>query len=93
MHAVGVLPIGIWLSWLAWVTRSIWPSIACHTLFNAVSWILARVFTDESIDVTSGEAGSALRLICSGAFLSLAAAPFALLIAARETQKRFESEG
>ena len=33
---VTVFPVGLWLGLVAWRSNSIWPSCACHALFNAI---------------------------------------------------------
>ena len=42
-HVVGVLPLGIWLGVMAWLTGSIWPSILCHTTNNATAVLLINL--------------------------------------------------
>lgn len=37
MHIVGVWPLGIWLGIVAWLSRSVWPSVFCHTANNAMA--------------------------------------------------------
>ena len=42
VHVVGVLPLGIWLGVVAWLSRSIWPAIICHTANNALAVLLTN---------------------------------------------------
>jgi len=50
MHVVGVLPVGLWLGFVAWGSGSVIPSILCHASYNAGMMLLAR---------SVGEAGTA----------------------------------
>lgn len=38
-HAAFVFPLGLWLGWVAWLTRSVFPAMFCHALTNAVLMI------------------------------------------------------
>jgi membrane protease YdiL (CAAX protease family) len=40
VHVVGVLPLGIWLGVIAWLTGSIWPSVICHAANNAFAVLI-----------------------------------------------------
>jgi uncharacterized protein len=42
-HALALLPLALWLSWLRWATGSIWPCILAHALNNAL-WVLSIHF-------------------------------------------------
>ena len=42
-HALALLPLALWLSWLRWATKSIWPCILAHALNNAL-WVLSVRF-------------------------------------------------
>jgi membrane protease YdiL (CAAX protease family) len=46
-HAVAILPLAIWLSWLRWVTGSIWPCVLAHALNNLIWVISTRHFSDQ----------------------------------------------
>lgn len=37
VHAIGVLPLGLWLGAVAWRAGSVWPAIICHIVNNVVS--------------------------------------------------------
>lgn len=43
MHALGVLPLGIWLGFVAWRADSIWPAIFGHIGNNGSAIILSKV--------------------------------------------------
>jgi hypothetical protein len=43
VHSIGVLPLGVWLGIVAWLTDSVWPSIVCHTVNNAYALIAMRL--------------------------------------------------
>ncbi|MCZ6598389.1 MAG: CPBP family intramembrane metalloprotease [Planctomycetota bacterium] len=68
MHALGVLPLSIWLGVVLWGTHSVWPCIACHVFNNAVAVSLSRV--DVESDVAAGAIHAGM-ILC---FLSLLAA-------------------
>jgi membrane protease YdiL (CAAX protease family) len=42
-HALALLPLAVWLSWLRWATNSIWPCIWAHALNNGL-WVLGIRF-------------------------------------------------
>lgn len=42
MHVVGVLPVGLWLGFVAWGSGSVIPSILCHACYNAGMILIAR---------------------------------------------------
>jgi membrane protease YdiL (CAAX protease family) len=48
VHALGVLPLGIWLGLIAWRADSIWPAIACHIMNNAVA-VMAVKYQDGAL--------------------------------------------
>lgn len=48
IHALGVLPLGIWLGLIAWRADSLWPAIACHVVNNAVA-VLAAKYQDGAL--------------------------------------------
>lgn len=37
VHVIAVMPIALWLGYLAWRLGSIWPGTACHALNNALA--------------------------------------------------------
>ena len=39
-HAIGVLPLGLWLGLVAWRTGCVWPAILCHIANNAFAVVL-----------------------------------------------------
>ena len=41
VHVVAVLPIGLYLGWLRWMSGSIWPSMLGHFVNNALATALA----------------------------------------------------
>jgi membrane protease YdiL (CAAX protease family) len=47
MHIVSVLPVGLWLSFVAWGTRSVVPSMVCHAVFNAGMMLAARAAPED----------------------------------------------
>jgi membrane protease YdiL (CAAX protease family) len=48
MHAVGVLPLGIWLGVIAWRADSIWPAVCGHVGNNSFSIVMAGVMGTEA---------------------------------------------
>jgi membrane protease YdiL (CAAX protease family) len=42
IHALGVLPIGLWIAWSAHRTRSTWVAIACHAANNGFALLAVR---------------------------------------------------
>ena len=47
MHIVLVLPVGLWLSFVAWGTRSVVPSMVCHATFNAGQMLAQRATPED----------------------------------------------
>jgi membrane protease YdiL (CAAX protease family) len=57
LHALGVLPLGLWLGLIAWRTGSVLPAIACHVANNAAAVCMSKYGTDAPLpkdDVTLG---------------------------------------
>lgn len=48
-HVLAVIPLGIWLGIVAWKADSIWPSIVCHMVNNAIA--VALTYANESTAV------------------------------------------
>jgi membrane protease YdiL (CAAX protease family) len=44
-HTLVVIPIGVWLGYLAWRTNALWPGMICHAAQN-VSALLASRYSD-----------------------------------------------
>jgi len=56
-HVIGVLPLGLWLGFVAWRSGSTWTSIACHAFNNGAVFVLGRAFGNaESGDLPAGPA-------------------------------------
>jgi membrane protease YdiL (CAAX protease family) len=47
-HVLAVIPLGFWLGIVAWRSDSIWPSVVCHMINNAVS--IAMTYASDSND-------------------------------------------
>ncbi len=41
VHSIAVIPLGLWLGYLAWSSKSIWPAVAGHFINNVVSVLTA----------------------------------------------------
>ncbi|MFT5587590.1 MAG: membrane protease YdiL (CAAX protease family) [Cognaticolwellia sp.] len=54
LHAIAVLPMGLFLGWLRWRTGSIWPSMIAHALNNAVWVALAVTESAYQVSVLQG---------------------------------------
>jgi membrane protease YdiL (CAAX protease family) len=81
IQAVGVLPVGIYLAWLADRTRSIWAPIAAHATNNTIAVLATRVVP------TAGEALPTPPVVIVGFLIWTLA--FAYLV--HRTMKRRES--
>ncbi len=51
-HAMAVIPLGLWLGTVVWLSGSIWPSIACHAANNLVAIVLVRTTDVDVVDNT-----------------------------------------
>jgi membrane protease YdiL (CAAX protease family) len=71
MHVVGVLPIGIWLGVVAWLSRSIWPAIICHAANNALAVLATNLGLVEPDERIQFDAAGLTLLGVSGAFAAL----------------------
>jgi membrane protease YdiL (CAAX protease family) len=61
LHAIAVLPMGLFLGWLRWRTGSIWPSMIAHGLNNAI-WVGLAV-TESAYQVSVLQGGLSLLLV------------------------------
>lgn len=68
-HSVAVIPLGLWLGTVAWMSGSIWPAMACHTTNNLLSVILSRMVGTEEIDNTWDLPSLVLVCVSGGAML------------------------
>jgi membrane protease YdiL (CAAX protease family) len=70
-HALGVLPIGLWLGVVAWRCGAVWPAMLCHATQNllGVAAMLAGVASDEKIDF-SDPATRIMLAVCGAAVLA-----------------------
>lgn len=68
LHAIAVLPMGLFLGWLRWRTGSIWPSMIAHGLNNAI-WVGLAV-TQSAYEVSPIQGGIGLAVVLLGAALA-----------------------
>ena len=54
LHAIAVLPMGLFLGWLRWRTGSIWPCMIAHGLNNAIWVALSVTQSDYEVSVLQG---------------------------------------
>jgi membrane protease YdiL (CAAX protease family) len=69
-YALAVLPLGLWLGFLAWRTGSIRLSIACHTANNLAAIVFGRIFGDAE----SGDLPTTPWMLAAGILLCVCAA-------------------
>ncbi len=67
-HALGVLPLGIWLGILAWRCQSIWPAIMGHMINNAFMILTIQVEPHQD-DPRAAASMSVLLLFTLAAFV------------------------
>src|SRR4030095_6025668 len=41
-HTLAVVPVGIWLGYLAWRTGTLWPGMICHAAQNVFALLASR---------------------------------------------------
>jgi hypothetical protein len=41
-HMLAIIPLGIWLGYLAWRTGTLWPGMLCHAAQNVFAILAAR---------------------------------------------------
>jgi len=41
-HMLGIIPLGVWLGYLAWRTGALWPGMLCHAAQNTVAMLGGR---------------------------------------------------
>ncbi len=69
MHALGVLPLGLWLGVVAWRADSIWPAIFGHIGNNGYAIVLSKALgTDPSI----GEVNPSVVIVLGVSLLAFA---------------------
>ena len=97
-HAIGVIPLGMWLGVVAWRAGSVWPAVLCHIANNAFA-IFASLFAKHADEMATVGVLGLLVLACSAmAFtVSMAAllsrAPTDGLAAAPESAGAVENNG
>jgi membrane protease YdiL (CAAX protease family) len=74
MHIVGVWPLGVWLGVITWLSRSIWPSILCHTANNALAVIATNANPSAGVEHLRLDAQGVTLLGVTGAFVVLSIA-------------------
>jgi hypothetical protein len=52
-HVLGVLPLALWLGYVAWRADSTWPSIACHFFINAFAQASLLFARPEELEATA----------------------------------------
>lgn len=57
-HAIAVLPSGIWLGYVAYLSGSVWPGMICHFLGNAL-WVLVSMFGSDQTQEGAAEVQAA----------------------------------
>jgi uncharacterized protein len=45
-HSPAVIPLGVWVGYVAWKTGSVWPAVLCHFVNNLAAFILIRLWGD-----------------------------------------------
>lgn len=57
LHALGVLPLGLALSWIRWRTEALWPAILAHMLNNGIWAVVGLLGLEWSVGPMHGLAG------------------------------------
>lgn len=79
-HAIGVLPLGMWLGVVAWRAGSVWPAILCHAANNGAALILARLPETDAAELP----GDPLTLTFAGLSMAAFALSCLLMLFTRE---------
>src|SRR5581483_781925 len=72
-HVLSVVPIGLWLGYLAWRFGSIWPGVLAHGLYNAIACAAAIATAAGYLDdppLTTSLAASGVSLLLLGALIA-----------------------
>lgn len=48
VHSLAVFPLGIYLGWLTWQSRSLWPAMLAHFFNNAISVVFMTIAPEEN---------------------------------------------
>jgi membrane protease YdiL (CAAX protease family) len=68
IHVAAVLPIGLFLGWLRWMSGSIWPSMAGHFVNNSVATAMSVYMgADAEIGFIPSLGGFGFTLLIAGA--------------------------
>lgn len=81
VQSTGVLPAGLLLGYLAWRTRSLWPAVLGHAVFNGLGVLLARLAPAEWVPE---ELGPGLAILMS----LVLASPLALVVLVVRLERR-----
>ncbi len=88
IHALGVLPLGLWLGVVAWRADSIWPAVLGHIGNNAYAIVLTKVMGTGS---NMEQANPAVMLVLAASLLACAGC-IVTLIAAGPTARSQPNE-
>lgn len=84
-YALGVIPDGLWMGYMAWRTGSVLPSMTCHAatngLFSSLAWMDRETGVDLNAPSTPGD------ILITVAILLIVALP-ALLYSVRRLERR-----
>lgn len=69
LHALGVLPLGLWLGAVAWCAGSVWPAVLCHAANNTLAVIGLKYQQPETVGIPSDPLPPLAVLLCVAAFL------------------------
>lgn len=70
VHSLGVIPLGLWLGFVAWRCRSTWPAILCHMTNNVVAVMESRYAQNDDFTVTLDGLTITVMIISSAAFVA-----------------------
>ncbi len=71
VHALGVLPLGLFLGWVSWTSGSLFPAMVGHFINNALSVVMMTLAADLEPEDVSIPAILAVLLILSSGLLGL----------------------
>ena len=71
VHIVGVLPLGIWLGVVAWLSGSIWFAVICHAANNALAVLVVNAGLEGATEHVRFDATGLIQIGVTGGFVAL----------------------
>jgi membrane protease YdiL (CAAX protease family) len=71
VHSIGVLPLGIWLGVVAWLSGSVWPAVICHAANNTLAVLATNAGIDEMTERVQADGPGVTLIVVTGTFVAI----------------------